>query len=361
MKYIWLIMAILIVAPVVMADWPSGGGYQLRWGAVTNGGTESEPRECAAGYFVTDNLGNASHVTDSFLTDGTTYINRPGYRKVEWDEREPITSVDGLGPDTISSAPNFPLSWGGADTTIEDGIGWGIRYYDIQYRINAGGTWQDWDGHTQTILTADIFGSTYGPNPGDTICEDTTYYFRSRAYDKAGNVEDWPAAPNDWDAWARYEEQVLQWVVENNVGADDWTIGHDIEMDTFETVQDGDVFVVKNRGAVDIDIGVKGFSAVGWTLDSLSGIDKYALRAKFDDNATAPAHAVWPLTDAVRDSGFTWATATLFGPRGFAIEAPPDPDSTDNLWLQLHTPSDWTAWVTDQTIRISLKAKATTP
>ena len=365
MKNVWFAVIIVgVLAAVLIADWPSGGGFQLRWGAVTNGGTERGARMSTTGYQLSDNLGNASHVTDSFLTDGTTFIHRTGYRKVDWDERHPITSVNDLGADTISSAPNFPISWGGADTTIEDGYGWGIRFYDVQYRINLGGTWEDW--YVQTVLISDIFGPTYGLGPGDTICEDTTYFFRCRAYDLPGNVEDWPTTP-DYQAWARYEEQILEWVVVNQADSNDWTIEDSLTMGYTATMEAGDLFIVKNNGTVAIDMGIKGYPATGWTIGNTPSYDRYALRARFNDDPTPPV--TFPLTDAVFDSGFTWATGrttdpdTLYGLLGWGIQdATADSvDRTDNLWLQLHLPTDVSTYIDSQIIRIDLKAKASAP
>ena len=355
---ILLVALVALLAAALLADWPSGGPYQLRWGAQTNGGTETQPRVAAGGYKLTDNLGNSSFVTDSFLTDGTTYKNRPGYRKVEWDERAPISSVDDLGADTVSSAPNFVITWGGADTTIEDGIGWGVRYYDIDFRRGPSGSWQHW--HEGTALTSDIFGP-YSP---DTVFEDTVYYFRGRARDLAGNTEDWPAT---WDAWARYEQNVLEWEVYNYAHGNDWTIADSVSLNATVTADSASIFIVRNTGTEDLDIGIKGWPATGWALGVTQGIDRYALRARFNDDVHPPV--LFEVADAVYDSGFTWATGratdpdTLFGPGGFNVQDA-SADSvyrTENLWLQLRTPTDVSTWVYDQTIRIDLKAKVTTP
>ncbi|HHS50012.1 MAG TPA: hypothetical protein ENN07_02735 [candidate division Zixibacteria bacterium] len=351
-------MLIMLGALICMA-WPTGGPYELRWGAHTNGGTESEPRASAGGsYLLTDNLGNASWVTDSFLTDEVAYIHRPGYRKVEWDERPPFTSVDDLGDDTISGAPNFIITWGGADTTAEDGIGWGIRFYDVRYRKGPGGTWEDW--LTNTSMTSAMFG----PFAPEAVEEDTVYYFMCRAHDKAGNVEPWP---DDYQAWAKYNEQTLEWVVVNYDGGNIWAIADSVSLNETVTADSANKFIVKNTGTEVIDIGVKGYPATGWSLGMNRGTDRYALRAYFDDEILPPI--IFSQSDAVLDTGFTWATGadtdpdTLFGPGGFAIQDA-SADSvlrTENLWLQLHTPTEVSTWIFDQIIRIDLKARVTTP
>jgi len=352
----YIIIAVLIISmTAIIADWPSAGPYVLRWGAVTNGGTETEMRESASGYRLSDNLGSNSYVADSFLTDGTTYINRPGYRKVEWDERKPITSVDPFEEDTISSAPNFVVTWGGADTTIEDGIGWGLRHFDIQYRINSG-AWQDW--HVGTPLTSDNFG----PFAPVAVFEDTTYYFRCRATDKAGNIEDWPAT---WEAWARYEEQVLNWVVVNEADSNDWSIGYDVALSSTATMATGEEFIVKNEGDVTIDIGIKGYPTTGWDLEGTPGVNRYAVKGIFNDDATPPS--TFGAEDTVTANEFIYATDLIYGSGGYNIQgrtASPAPDSsefTENLWLQLQTPTAVSVWSDSQVIRLDLKATPSVP
>lgn len=352
MKHIMIVLVTIIGLTVLLAEWPSGGPYQLRWGALTNGGTEGVMRESVSGLLLSDNLGNCSYVADSFLTDGTLYRIRPGYRKVDWDERYPYSSINPLGSDTISSGPTLPISWGGADTTTEDGIGWGIRYYDIQFKRNTTGTWRNW--YINTPMTSGIFG----PFSPDTVWADTTYFFRCRAHDKVGNVEPWPTTHQ---AWARYEMQTLQWIVVNYDGENDWTLGAPITLNSTTTADSASIFIVKNLGATTIDIGVKGYDAIGWDLKNTPGFDRYTLKARFDDNRTPPV--VFAMNDVVYDSGFTWATASLYGPGGWGIQGV-SADSvyrTENLWLQLLTPTAVSVWLDNQVIRLDLKAKPYAP
>ncbi len=60
----------------------------------------------------------------------------------------------------------------------------GISGYDLQVRTGLDGQWTDL--LTDTILTS----TNYNIVPG------ITYYFRLRAKDLAGNIEDWPAKYN---------------------------------------------------------------------------------------------------------------------------------------------------------------------
>ncbi len=349
MRNIMLIAAITLVATLCMA-WPTGGPYELRWGSYTNGGTETEPRVSSGGYVLTDNLGHASTVTDSFLTDGTAYKHRPGYRKVEWDEQPPITMVN--HNDSLWNTPGFVITWGGEDTTTSDGIGWGIRYYDVEFRRGPAGEWKPW--LTNSTFTSGLFG----PFVPDTVFEDTVYYFQCRAHDLPGNVEEWPPT---WQAWARYNSTTLDWTVYNYDGENYWTISDSIGLNETVTADSANVFLVKNTGTETIDIGIKGSPATGWDLGATRGINRYGLRAYFNDDNTPPL--VFDFEDAVLDTGFAWSSATVFGPGGFEIQDA-DADSvlrTENLWLQLLMPTELTHWTYSQVIRLDLKARVTTP
>lgn len=88
------------------------------------------------------------------------------------DETPPQTSVAMLPQ--YSRPKQMPVSWGGTDGGASQ-----IAFYDLQYRVGANGTWVDWIIKTEG--TEHIFDGVPG----------TTVYFRSRARDRAGNVEAW--------------------------------------------------------------------------------------------------------------------------------------------------------------------------
>lgn len=77
----------------------------------------------------------------------------------------------------------FEVSWQGYATA-------GIQSYDIQYRVGETGTWTDWLVHT-TYTSAQ-----FGPTEPVSLTAGSTYYFRSRARDNVGYVEEWPGAPD---------------------------------------------------------------------------------------------------------------------------------------------------------------------
>ena len=107
-----------------------------------------------------------------------------GYGKIWFDTVvPPIVQVDTAPP---SSAVNpqavyqtfdaFPVSWSGIDQ------GWGVKWYDIQYRDGQNSEWVDWLTHT-TAVQAKFTG-----------LRSHTYCFRSRAMDIDHNQEAYPEA-----------------------------------------------------------------------------------------------------------------------------------------------------------------------
>ncbi len=106
--------------------------------------------------------------------------------------------------DSYSRSTSFTVYWNGSDVSS------GIAAFDVQYRAGVNGTWQDWVTSAGPSQTSRLFT---GATPGKT------YYFRSRALDRAGNLEPWPPTPDvyvsvdlivngdfergDWTGWAR--------------------------------------------------------------------------------------------------------------------------------------------------------------
>ncbi len=87
---------------------------------------------------------------------------------------DPTPPVASVKPLPTWSPQRFFVHWHGHD----DG-GSGIAYFDIQYNAN-GGPWIDWRMHT-TDRSAEWVGGRSG----------TTYQYRARAVDHAGNVQAW--------------------------------------------------------------------------------------------------------------------------------------------------------------------------
>lgn len=94
------------------------------------------------------------------------------------DTKPPVSRVRRLRH--VRFIPTFKVRWNGHDRG-----GSGIKCYDVQYKDGAG-AWQDWQ--TCTTSTSARFHGERGHR----------YFFRARATDNAGNVEDWPPKPDAW-------------------------------------------------------------------------------------------------------------------------------------------------------------------
>ncbi len=87
------------------------------------------------------------------------------------------------------TAISFLVSWTGDDP----GLASGVAAYDVQFRVGSGGVWTDW------LVGTTLTSATFGPVDPVHLMDGTTYYFRCRAIDHAGNVEAYPGG--DGDAW----------------------------------------------------------------------------------------------------------------------------------------------------------------
>jgi hypothetical protein len=97
------------------------------------------------------------------------------------DFRAPESQV--LPLPQVEPATIFTVSWTGTDQAPVGGLGSGIESYDIQYQKDTG-FWTDW--RTSTTATS----ASFTGEPG------SVYNFRSRARDRAGNVEQYPQTPD---------------------------------------------------------------------------------------------------------------------------------------------------------------------
>jgi hypothetical protein len=93
---------------------------------------------------------------------------------VKYDAVAPVSSMSAPSVSTYASATrSFKISWSAVDAAS------GAANYDVQYKRNAGGTYQTW--RSMTTAKQGTFTGAAG----------VTYYFRVRARDAAGNVGPW--------------------------------------------------------------------------------------------------------------------------------------------------------------------------
>lgn len=109
---------------------------------------------------------------------------------VRVDSQAPASSVSALASATNTLV--FTVAWTGSDAVS------GITQYDVQVKDGAG-SWTDW--LAATALTEHGF-------TGDI---DHVYYFRSRAYDVAGNVEAYPTSHDASTAVTCSYAYSMQW------------------------------------------------------------------------------------------------------------------------------------------------------
>jgi predicted phage tail protein len=107
-------------------------------------------------------------------------------------DRDPPRSVASSPPAVQSPAFNVTLS--GADDVS------GVSRFRVQYRVGATGAWIAWLERSATwdYETGDAsdLSPTFGPTEPVVVTRGTTYYFRVRAVDAAGNWETPHAAPD---------------------------------------------------------------------------------------------------------------------------------------------------------------------
>ena len=107
------------------------------------------------------------------LLGNQSEYSAPIYTQIS-DSGPPEAHMNALPP--AQTAP-FPVSWWGADACSN------IVAYNVQYRVGAGGVWQNWK--VATTSTGDSFSPAASQYYGET------YYFRAQARDAAGNWGFW--------------------------------------------------------------------------------------------------------------------------------------------------------------------------
>jgi len=335
---LWLFLAVALVF---------AQPYTLDWGAVTNGGTEFPDGRLAPGYKLADNVGNGSSASDEILTDGVNYMLYPGYRYIDLDLRKPVSAIDPM--DTITHSPSFLVSWTGVDTTAEDGEGWGIRYYDIQYAVEDPGLgWNTW--FTGVTFTNAVFG----PMSPIEVKAESTYYFRARAYDLATNEEDEHVT---FDQKTQYQPIQVSFTVYNPTTLQPvWHADDTFDAGQTVTMEAGEVLYIENNFGGDSTIlAVRAFPTAldsathepWWSLGDNPGRDIFAVRAHFDDNVTPPVlfgadDIVFENFTFVDDPPGGWYGGPTHGILSPNEGAHTPAEYTEHLWMQMQLPTSVT-------------------
>lgn len=148
------------------------------------------------------------------------------------DTQRPSSAVAAL-PATVLQ-PSFDLSWTGQDNSS------GVAHYDIQAWDSHSSAWQNLA--QRTSLTQTVF----------TGQDETTYCFRSRATDRAGNVEAWPVGQGDTCTTVQLEYGV------DVIPSQDVRLGHPGQAVTY-------TLYVKNLGSAadtyDLSLGAHAWEA----------------------------------------------------------------------------------------------------
>ncbi|HDQ72306.1 MAG TPA: hypothetical protein ENN19_09440, partial [Chloroflexi bacterium] len=237
---------------------------------------------------------NVQSLTSDPLADGDWYFHirtvdnvgnwAPGARHIgpfKIDATPPASAVD--APE-FATGP-FPVTWSGSDA------GSGVAGYHVQVRVGASGAWTDWLTDT-TALSA-----TY--TAGET---GHTYYFRSVAYDHAGNVE--TDLPADGDTHTTVAEYQVEGRVTNNRGQPVFNATVSAAPSALNTattdVAGGYTLYFESGGAYTLTVGRGGFGALPPMHDVL-----------VDDHLTGVDFVLPPEEDAVSNGG--WESGDLSG------------------------------------------------
>jgi len=216
-----LIITIVLMAivSVAHAQYGSSASYNLQWKVIESGGNEGDD-VTSTSYRLSSSIGQSTPVI-SGPSSSASYDFYPGFRKIDLDLRYPFSWFTVMIE--YASDYTFDLNWAAIDTTIEDGQGWGVWNYDVQYRIGTAGVWTNW------IVDGVVTNATFGPASPEVVDPGETYHFRLRAQDKARNEPPWSLP------WMDQDSTIVNYVIEFCV----WTIapGEATDAGNYATLQ----------------------------------------------------------------------------------------------------------------------------
>ncbi|MCD6097999.1 hypothetical protein J7K18_03800, partial [bacterium] len=147
-------------------------------------------------------------------------------------------------------------------------------------------------------------------------------------------------------------------IVEVAISRNSWWLDSVVINET-RTMDEDEVITISNYGNTHITLGLQIISSgTVWRAGIINGEEMYSLRARFNDLDTPPS-AFEMFGDNVKTSP-VWADAETFGPGGFGIPPFPDPDHSENLWMQFRAPTRTSVFRT-QTISLKLLVRPCLP
>ncbi len=129
---------------------------------------------------------------------------------------------------------------------------------------------------------------------------------------------------------ANYIEDIV--VLEFRIDRTIWNIG-DVYPGVSMQMDVGEEVLITNIGTHSMVLGLAVTDTAGWTAGYGNGENRFALKGRFDDSATAPV--VWNTVDDAILRILKWANSDIFGPGGGLIE----PSTSENLWLRFIAPT----------------------
>jgi len=137
---------------------------------------------------------NGNHTIEYWCVDIASNAENPHNTNCSFkiDKSSPISSVNLPLLNSCTNVVSFNVQWSGTDTGDSN-----INSYDVQYKV-GNGLWTDWTDYMNTGSTSAVFGSNFPV----TVQDGTTYYFRCRAKDNAGNIEPYPT---DYDTYNKID------------------------------------------------------------------------------------------------------------------------------------------------------------
>ncbi|MBN1755599.1 hypothetical protein JW877_05230 [bacterium] len=222
--------------------------------------------------------------------------------------------------------------------------------------------------YLDTTYTIEVSEYDMGPVP----TYDSIYIFSEWESDPGAPIRRTVSYDSHAEEVARYLGELFNLSFWLNI--DYWDL-ETMDPEETATMEERDMIKITNDGNCPIDFGLRVSSVVCGGIESLwipgysSDYNKFTLRARFNDSSTPPT-MFNPSLDYVK-STTTWATTgglfPIFGEGGvfiypdYPVGRHPDPQSTENLWMQFHAPTSSSRYAELVIITVDLIGKPHLP